>query len=139
MKDKKGKFSTPNQRGQDLAEFAIVLPLLFLVVFGVLDLGRVFHAAITITNAAREGARYAMAYLSDADDIRAITRGEAQNSGIDLSTSIIDISCPEGSCGQGSGKPIRVTVQYDFTFMLIGFVFPNPNWTITRSAEMIVP
>ena len=45
-------------KGQELMEFAIVLPLLLLIVFGVLDLGRLFHALITITNAAREGARY---------------------------------------------------------------------------------
>ena len=123
--------------GQELVEFAIVLPLLLLVAFGVLDLGRIFHSAITITNAAREGARYGMTNVDDVDGIIAATLAEAQNSGIDLSTSLIDVSCPAGACG--SKLPIRVTVQYNFTFIMVGFVFPNPNLAIIRSAEMMAP
>jgi Flp pilus assembly protein TadG len=136
MRSRQGQIFIRTTSGQELAEFAIVLPLLLLVAFGVLDLGRIFHAAITITNAAREGARYAMIHPDDQDGIVNATLTEAQNSGIDLSTSTIDASCPEGC---GSGLPIRVTVQYNFTFILIGFVFPEPNLAIIRSAEMIVP
>jgi hypothetical protein len=47
------------ERGQGLAEFAIVLPVFLLIVFGAIDLGRVIWATDDITNAAREGARYA--------------------------------------------------------------------------------
>src|SRR5438046_9533154 len=46
-------------RGQGLAEFAIVLPIFLIVVFGMIDVGRVVWATDDITNAAREGARYA--------------------------------------------------------------------------------
>jgi hypothetical protein len=46
-------------RGQGLAEFAIVLPIFLLIVFGMIDIGRVIWATDNITNAAREGARYA--------------------------------------------------------------------------------
>jgi Flp pilus assembly protein TadG len=126
-----------SQSGQELVEFAIVLPILLLVAFGVLDLGRIFHSAITITNAAREGARYGMTNVDDVDGIIAATLAEAQNSGIDLSTSLISVSCPAGACGPR--LPVRVTVQYNFTFIMIGFVFPNPNLAIIRSAEMMVP
>lgn len=45
--------------GQGLAEFAIVLPIFLLIVFGMIDVGRVVWATDDITNAAREGARYA--------------------------------------------------------------------------------
>jgi Flp pilus assembly protein TadG len=128
--------SHESQSGQELVEFAIVLPLLLLVAFGVLDLGRIFHSAITITNAAREGARFGMTHTDDVDGIVAVTLAEAHNSGIDLSSSIINVGCPEGC---GSGLPIRVTVQYNFTFIMVGFVFPDPNLAIVRSAEMMVP
>ena len=50
---------TRRDRGQGLAEFAIVLPVFLLIVFGAIDLGRVIWATDDITNAAREGARYA--------------------------------------------------------------------------------
>jgi hypothetical protein len=49
----------PFDRGQGLAEFALVLPVFLLVVFGIIDIGRVIWATDDITNAAREGARYA--------------------------------------------------------------------------------
>ena len=136
MKGKHGRIFILKQSGQELAEFAIVLPLLLLVAFGVLDLGRIFHSAITITNAAREGARYGMIHPNDPDGTVDATLAEAQDSGVDLSTSIIDVSCPEGC---GSGLPIRVTVQYNFTFFMTGFVFPESNFTIVRSAEMMIP
>lgn len=45
------------ERGQSFAEFAIVLPLLLMLVFGVFDLGRGMSANVTVTNAAREAAR----------------------------------------------------------------------------------
>jgi hypothetical protein len=45
--------------GQGLVEFALVLPIFLLLVFGVLDLGRVIWAQDDLANAAREAARYA--------------------------------------------------------------------------------
>jgi len=46
-------------RGQSLAEFALVLPVFLLIVFAIIDLGRVIWATDDLANAAREGARYA--------------------------------------------------------------------------------
>ena len=48
-----------DELGQSLAEFAIVLPVFLLIVFGMIDVGRVIWATDDITNAAREAARYA--------------------------------------------------------------------------------
>jgi len=124
-----------NNRGQELIELAILLPLLLLISFGVLDLGRLYHAAITIANAAREGARYGTFYPSDMSGIIAAAEAEAQASSIDLSTSLINVSCPEGC---GSGLPIRVTVRYDFR-LIMGLVFPDPNLQLVQFAEMMVP
>lgn len=116
-------------------EFAILLPFLLLVAFGVLDLGRIFHAAITITNSAREGARYGTIYPDDTPGIISATQAEAANSGIDLSSSLIQVSCPQGC---DSGFPLRVTVVYDFE-LIMGLVFPNTNLQFARYAEMMVP
>ncbi len=48
-----------DRRGQGLAEFAIVLPVFLVIVFAIIDLGRVIWATDDLANAAREGARYA--------------------------------------------------------------------------------
>lgn len=47
-------------RGQSLVEFALVLPLFLLLVFGIMDLGLAVFSYNSITNAAREGARLAI-------------------------------------------------------------------------------
>src|SRR4030067_3530359 len=43
--------------GQSLVEFALVIPIFLLVLFAIVDFGMAFHAWITVTNSAREGAR----------------------------------------------------------------------------------
>lgn len=48
-----------SSRGQALVEAAVVAPLFFAILFGIIDLGRVIWANDVVSNAAREGARYA--------------------------------------------------------------------------------
>jgi hypothetical protein len=49
-----------SQRSQGLTEFALLTPFLFLVIFGIVDFGRVVYYYVTITQAANEGARVAI-------------------------------------------------------------------------------
>jgi len=58
-RSERGRARRGDVAGQGLAEFALVLPIFLLVVFGMVDVGRVVWATDNITNAAREGARYA--------------------------------------------------------------------------------
>ncbi len=55
------------QRGAALLEFVIVFPVLLMLVFGVWEFGRIFDAWQVSTNAAREGARYAVEWNSTKD------------------------------------------------------------------------
>jgi len=52
------------ERGQSLVEFAVVLPIFLLVVFGLVDVGRLVYTNATLSQAAREGARLAAAEAS---------------------------------------------------------------------------
>jgi Flp pilus assembly protein TadG len=49
------------ERGATILETALVLPILFAVIFGILEFGRAYNIFQTVTNAAREGARYSVA------------------------------------------------------------------------------
>lgn len=49
-----------SRRGQTIAEFALTLPLLLLLMFGIIEFGRIFQSWVTIQNAARQAARYAV-------------------------------------------------------------------------------
>ena len=46
-----------SQRGQAMAELAIVLPILLLIIFGIIEFGQIYAIDLAINNAAREGAR----------------------------------------------------------------------------------
>ena len=92
-------------RGQSLVEFALVLPLLAVIILGALDLGRAFFTYIIVTNAAREGARYGTTWFDDdysdnIDGIKDSAAGEASASGITLTIYAIDnTNCPPPSGG----------------------------------------
>ena len=59
-------------RGQSLVEFSLVFPLLLLLVFGLIDLGRLVYASNALSEAAREGARYGSVQARSASDIAGI-------------------------------------------------------------------
>ena len=136
---KKSSIIDSKQKGQDLVEFAILLPLLLLLIFGIFDLGRLFHAGIAITSAAREGARFGTRNKeAEPEEIRNATRNEALNSGIDLSSSTIDINYLDLlplSSPDGNNDTIQVRITYDFNF-IIDYVLSLTNIQIVRQAEM---
>lgn len=130
------------ERGQALVEFFMVLLVLLTIAYGVLDLGRVYHAMITITNAAREGARFLTVHPEDKTNGFAGTRNaavkEATGSNLPLSLDQVSITyCADADefPGCDSGYPVRVTVSYPFSLLMI----PVPSLTLSRSVEMIVP
>lgn len=144
--------------GQELVEFAIALPLLLLIFFGVIDLGRIFHSAITITNSARVGARYGalrpdIYNCTDSNCLPEcspncgpeyfiiVTEREAFNNSIDLSSATIVVNCVDGSIGTSNycdfGDIFRITVTYDFD-LLFGEIISLPQFQIVRSIDMLV-
>jgi Flp pilus assembly protein TadG len=127
-----------NGQGQSLVEFALILPILVLVLVGVFDLGRALFALITITNAAREGARYGTLHTDETVDlVQAAAMLEAQGSGITIDS--VNVTCPDNGvpwpCNRGTA--VRVTVVSTFESIL-GVIIPN-DIVISRFAEMAVP
>ena len=130
------------EKGQALIEFFLVLLVLLTVAYGVLDLGRVYHAMITITNAAREGTRFLTLHPDDNANGFAGTRNaalrEARGSKLELSLEQITVTyCVDYDKFPGcdSGYPVRVTVSYPFSLFMIS----SPSLVLSRSVEMIVP
>ncbi len=142
------------REGQSMVEFALILPLMVLFVAGIFDLGRAFFADITITNAAREGARYGVLNHDDSQGICNASFKEAQSSNITLDYSKITISCgcctitcveptltnpnPTDSIDCSANQPIDVTVGYNYNDMIFKFFFPDPIF-MNKRVEMLVP
>ena len=63
----KVRYSQP--RGQSMVEFSMVLPILMVVIFGLLEVGRAVFMYAAVTNASREAVRYATAYGVNESDV----------------------------------------------------------------------
>jgi Flp pilus assembly protein TadG len=93
-------------------EFALLLPLLLLLLFGIIDFGRALNAQITLTQAAREGARLEATLANTADvDSGTITAA----TGLNLSDSNITVTsaCP-ASFTPGTNAVVKVTYSFSF-------------------------
>jgi Flp pilus assembly protein TadG len=126
--------SANSDRGAAAVEFALLLPLLLLIVFGIIDFGRAINAQITITQAAREGAR-AMA-LGQPD-----WQTRTQAAAIGLNLPLGDVTDPAGTCpatgGAAAGDDAKVQVTYSFSFVTpISIIFGS---TKTLTAEGVMP
>jgi len=96
-------------RGAAAVEFALLLPLLLLIVFGIIDFGRALNAQITITQAAREGAR-----LDALNQPNVVPRTQAAATGLSGVGVTIVSACPPGS---GPTANADVKVSYTFNFI----------------------
>jgi Flp pilus assembly pilin Flp len=61
-----------DETGAAIVEFAIILPILLLLVMGIIQFGFIFNGQITLTSAVREGARYAVVGNTDADVVKRV-------------------------------------------------------------------
>jgi Flp pilus assembly protein TadG len=140
-------------KGQSMVEFAMILPLFVLFIIGIFDLGRAFFAYIAITNAAREGTRVASFWpgkITTNDITIAVNNELASSPTVNASnphsilvecsstppptTNYYNANPDLSNCI--SMNPIRVTVTYQFQFIL-NFFLPTIN--LRRSAEMLLP
>jgi Flp pilus assembly protein TadG len=130
-------------------EFALLLPVVLLLLFGIVDFGLALNAQITITQAAREGARLASLQTT----VAAVqNRTVAAAPGLTLSTGNVaptlnpTIGSP-ATCRVGDGAAgvdAVVTVTYTYTYLTpvgaIGKMFGSnsilPTKTLTATGEM---
>ncbi len=87
--------------GQALAEFAIILVVLMLIVMGVIDLSRAVYVRSVVANAAREGARRAVVAPRDADKnlvgeaVKDWVIGKVESGSVDVSRDDIVVTWPD--------------------------------------------
>jgi Flp pilus assembly protein TadG len=110
--------------GQALVEFALVLPIFMVLLFALLDFGRVVYAQNTVAEAAREAARFASVSPSDskADAIRNTAIRMAPGLGL-TGANVSGAGCadcfyPDGT-DQGDRAVVKVSVRIDLITPLI--------------------
>jgi Flp pilus assembly protein TadG len=105
--------------GQAVVEFALIAPILILLLVGIFEFGRAWSAHQAVTDAAREGARAAV--VADLpvteDSVRAVVRNALARVSLNPDKAQIDLSGVDAS----TGDPARVAVRYRYEF---GFLKP---------------
>jgi Flp pilus assembly protein TadG len=131
-----------NQRGAAVVEFALILPILLILLVGTIDASLALYDKAVITNASREGARAGIVArspsLTDAQ-IQQIVQNYLQGALVSLgSTSALP--AVQIQKGIWNGDPtLQVTVRYTFQGVGLGSLFDslgNP-WVLQSSTLMV--
>lgn len=101
----------PRDEGASALEFALVVPILVLLVMGIVEFGFLFQAELALTHAAREGARLATVGKYDA--------AEVADRAYPI-TPVITTS-PSPPSAAASGQPVTVTLTYDYQWRVLPF------------------
>ena len=116
-------------KGQSMVEFALILPILVLMLIGIFDAGRAIYAYNTVSNSARAGARVG---IVDQNTARIKDAAKEKAAGLGLTNGDVTATvCTTLAC------PVSVTVVYDFTPVtpIVGDLF-NPQISSTASMPM---
>lgn len=130
------------KKGASVVEFAFVLPLLLVLVFGIIEFGIILFDKAVLTNACREGARAGIvvgpARLTDAE-ITARIESYCQNYLITFGSAINPvITFPNPPAQKTFGNDLTVKVTYDYDFLLLpGFIPGVPN-LLTLEAQTVM-
>ena len=100
--------------GAAAVEFALVLPLLLLILFGIIDFGRWYNAQITLTQAAREGVRYAAIGITSPSPATRTTNAALPLTGVTVAVT----ACP---ASPGATSNATVTASKPFTIADPGY------------------
>jgi len=129
------------EKGQALAEFALLVPIFMLLLFAIVDFGMGFYSWITVTNAAREGARLGAVLATEQQiEDRVFQTSDLPNEATNMTVTVTNAA----DTGGQPGESVVVKVDYDYDLitpmaglvqMLSGSVL-GPTLTLSSTAEM---
>jgi Flp pilus assembly protein TadG len=134
-----GRSWSGDESGQDLVEFGLTLPLLVLLLFGIIESGLLFLSFNTITNAAREGARYAaITPANEGPSTCAAPAGAIGSLAVcRLTAGLIPSQVTYRATRDGPTVALQVTYRYTFASGLVSRAFGrSPTLTLTANSAM---
>jgi hypothetical protein len=147
--------------GQAMVEFALVAPLFFLLLFGIIEAGRFIFYYETLSHATREGARYAIVNGAntlgcpsgppapsssgcDTTGTNVVTRVRQSAFGVPSTGITVDrcwwyVACDFGSHGDGdNARGASVTVSASYTYSTLIPLVPLPPITVTAESSLVI-
>lgn len=116
------------ERGAVAVEFALVVPILLLVLIGIINFGVVITQQLSLSNAARQAARYSVIDGRDCDMVEAEARAAVATVGMGADAPVFTITggtCPEPCADSTVGANVNVTMTYESTYVV---PFPIPGF-----------
>lgn len=105
------RFCRRDRQGAAAVEFAVVAPLFFLLLFGMVEIGRAIMVQQVLTNASREGARLGVLDGTTTAEVTTAVNTYLQNAAVGVATVTVSPSPPSSA---GYGEPVTVTVSTPF-------------------------
>jgi Flp pilus assembly protein TadG len=127
-------------RGQSLVEFSLALPIVFFLVLGIVEGGRLVYSLATLDFAVEEGGRYAA--LPGTASVSAVQSSVSTNAHfITVPTSSVTVSVNNGAkvyTSRASGDRVVVSATYTYSPIVTSVFGLNINMTLSARSDMRV-
>ena len=131
---KRKKSGSPRQRGQAMVEFAIIVPILLTVLLGIMQLGVVYNNWVTLTDAARAGARKGAVCRSGCSpSASTATTNAVKASAADLNQSKLGVTVTS-TWAQGADVTVKAT--YPWSVNIMGVVVASGTMAATTTERV---
>ncbi len=128
-----------NQRGQATVEFALILPVLLLLVLGIIEFGKAWNLAQMATDAVREGTRQCV--LADnlkytQANVEIWIKNRMATAGVPTTVPTVTFSTTVGATAapcENSDQPVTITMTIPYSWMFFTALQPI---TLTSSFTM---
>jgi len=128
-----------HERGSTAVEFALILPILLMLLFGIIDFGRLLYTQEVLNTAVREGARLGIKMKTVPVSDQEI---QAQVTTVLLASQLVDVAnvtnVPIVRWAVGTSTNLQVVVQYDFSFLVANVFIPGLSQTRAMNATSIM-
>ena len=102
--------------GQAMVEFALILPIFLLILCGIIDFGWLFYNQLSLNNACREGARYAVVNTAEDASTQAIINHIENSTTTVFANDGVDIEITYTAPNDPTSGDIKVTLEAEISF-----------------------
>jgi Flp pilus assembly protein TadG len=125
-----------DEEGQAAVEFALITPLLVVLLLAVIQVGVTFHDYVTLTDAARAGARKAIVARFSGGTLTDAQQA-VRDSGSDLTQSKLGVTVTDPTWNTaGSVVTVTATYPYEINIPLLGVSLMSGNLTATAKERL---
>jgi len=132
-----------NERGATLVEFAIAATVFLTAMFGVIEFGRALWVHNALSDAARQGARYAVLHSADdVDDVKNVVvfgdpAGGSKPMIPNLTVDNVTVNYSQFALNKGTVQVSVTGYEFEFVIPIVGTTITMPHYTTTLTGESV--